>query len=465
MKTLLRTLLLMIPLTIFFSGSTAFAGDTDRVKGWAWSSNIGWISFNCTNLDTCDTVDYGVTINNANTSLSGYAWSDNVGWIDFSGASYNSSTGIISGNAQFLAGQDSATDGWDGVLQLSDNAPILYNVDVQNNNEAEGWAWGSDVVGWVSFNCSNQSVCATSDYQVVVEPFYFEFTANRGLTASDPVDYDGAVQLRWTTNGATACTASGAPATGWASPPQKPAGEPTVAAETISNLTNDTQFTLTCRDAANRTITRTLDIFVNPPAPVITITADDTNIPFNSSTTIRWSAEHVAQCRASGSWSGVKPIGTNQSQSSGNLTALENFFFLECDSDNPAIYPNPVIRSVLVNVERLTLDFAIQDDVIPFTDPTVVEYESSYANSCTASNGAGTTWPTPSAKGTNTGQLYTETIYDATATGTQPLPPNTYQFTLTCNGTLGQTETRSVNLRVRRNPNFSEQIGNDPDAQ
>ena len=249
MKTLLRlsALLILLACAPFVS-----AGETDRLKGWAWSSNIGWISFNCTNLDTCSTVNYGVTINNSNTTLSGYAWSENVGWIDFSGASYNSGTGVISGSAQVLAGQQSSTDGWEGILQLSDNSPILYNVDVQTNSQATGWAWGSDVVGWVSFNCSNQSVCGTSNYKVTVEPFYFEFTANRGLSIGDPVPYDSSVQLRWTTNGATSCRASGAPATGWASPPEKPAGEPTVAAETVSNLTSNTQFILTCEDGVGR---------------------------------------------------------------------------------------------------------------------------------------------------------------------------------------------------------------------
>jgi hypothetical protein len=33
-------------------------------------------------------------------------------------------------------------------------------------DELEGWAWGNDVMGWVSFNCSNQSVCGTSNYKV-----------------------------------------------------------------------------------------------------------------------------------------------------------------------------------------------------------------------------------------------------------------------------------------------------------
>ena len=57
-----------------------------NVYGWAWTSNIGWISFN--NLGLADipggggSIDYGVNIE-SNGNLTGYAWSENIGWINF----------------------------------------------------------------------------------------------------------------------------------------------------------------------------------------------------------------------------------------------------------------------------------------------------------------------------------------------------------------------------------------------
>ena len=60
----------------------AKAGVSQNISGWAWGDNFGWISFNCTDTDTCGSVNYGV--NTAiNGDMSGYAWSDNIGWISF----------------------------------------------------------------------------------------------------------------------------------------------------------------------------------------------------------------------------------------------------------------------------------------------------------------------------------------------------------------------------------------------
>lgn len=455
MRTALLSLFLLFGLPSF-----AFAADDDRFKGWAWSPNIGWISFNCSNTDYCDTIDYGVTIATNNTDVSGYAWSANVGWIDFSGASFNSATGQISGTVSVLAGTAEA-DGWDGDIVLYNTSPIAYGAVVQTDNEVDGYAWGDEVVGWISFNCENESTCGTVDYQVIVEPFYFQFTANQGLTESDKVDYLGNVTLSWTTVGADSCTASNGPDTNWASPPSKSAGEPSPGGETIVSLATSTTFTLTCQDSLSRTIQRDLLIYVQPPSPDLTMSVDDDNIPYNTSTNINWDALHIASCDASGAWTGSQSVGAGQSESSGNLTALENYFNLTCYSDNPTVYPDPVFEQVLVNVERLTLEMNLQEDTIPFADPTVIEWTSTFATACTASGGAGTTWTSPASKGTTTDFPYSETIYKAGTT--EPLDPGNYAFTLTCDGTLSQQEIRTVNLKVGRNPNFSENVGDDPD--
>ena len=61
-------------------GNVASADANKHLVGYAWSSNIGWISFSGTG--------YGVTYDSDPTSLtygqlSGYAWSSNIGWISF----------------------------------------------------------------------------------------------------------------------------------------------------------------------------------------------------------------------------------------------------------------------------------------------------------------------------------------------------------------------------------------------
>ena len=136
----------------------------DNVYGYAWSENIVWISFNSTN--TGSATDYGVNID-ASGIISGYAWSENIGWISFdqtggcpSGSSCQAkidpSTYEVSGWARALA----YGDGWDGWIRLDG---VKLN---EITKEFEGWAWGSDVVGWISFNCKDTGICPTSDYKV-----------------------------------------------------------------------------------------------------------------------------------------------------------------------------------------------------------------------------------------------------------------------------------------------------------
>ena len=162
---------------IFAHISDVQAIDTDNVYGYAWSSNIGWISMNnCIDPDnssTCVGYDYGVTYNTAG-DLSGYAWSSNVGWLKFgdpglsggSPAHVDLVTGAVTGWARFCGGKQASTsywapnqncsgpdrtDGWDGWLSLSGTNPI-YGVSFDTSGDGSGYAWGSDVVGWVDFS-------------------------------------------------------------------------------------------------------------------------------------------------------------------------------------------------------------------------------------------------------------------------------------------------------------------------
>src|SRR5437868_757235 len=60
------------------------SASTLHLSGYAWSSNIGWISFG--------SPGYSVTIDSATGNMGGYAWADphddiantnNIGWISF----------------------------------------------------------------------------------------------------------------------------------------------------------------------------------------------------------------------------------------------------------------------------------------------------------------------------------------------------------------------------------------------
>ncbi len=96
------------------------------LTGYGWGENIGWISLNCSNGDSCGTVDYKVA-NDGAGNLSGYGWSENAGWINFS--------------------------------------PAYGGVTINSSGEFLGYAWGENV-GWIVFNCAATSSCATVDYKV-----------------------------------------------------------------------------------------------------------------------------------------------------------------------------------------------------------------------------------------------------------------------------------------------------------
>jgi len=174
-KTMKNSFLKIVFALVFFLlpfwSSVVFAGTEHNMSGWAWSSNIGWISFNNTN--TGGSVDYGVYKNSDGTltgrnaddtyNAVGYAWSSNIGWIQFGGLSgFPSGAGTTASNAQVVgtelrgwAKALSADDnGWDGWIALSGTS---YGVTLTDTGSSQydctiDCVWGSNVVGWVDFS-------------------------------------------------------------------------------------------------------------------------------------------------------------------------------------------------------------------------------------------------------------------------------------------------------------------------
>jgi len=167
------------------------ASEDNNVDGWAWNANTGWISFNCTNdSPACSGTNYGVSIDVATGEFSGYAWSSSVGWISFNRGDAGDPPGQPYQNGTFLAKYTSGTgqvDGWAKILSLGANGWIKfrkfsadtggdYGVTINPaDGEFSGWAWnandsGGEGIGWISFNCSNESpACSGTNYKVVGE--------------------------------------------------------------------------------------------------------------------------------------------------------------------------------------------------------------------------------------------------------------------------------------------------------
>ncbi|MEK7607755.1 MAG: hypothetical protein AAB484_02450 [Patescibacteria group bacterium] len=152
---------------------TAASPGVSNMSGWAWSSNIGWISFNCTNTDTCKNkggIDYGVN-KNADNTLTGYAWSPNIGWIQFGGFSTkdfptgDGTQGVnvdINGNnpkgwIRAISQNGNGWDGWDGWISLSG---ANYKVRIDDGVHFTGHAWGDSVIGWMLFDVQSTGICS-----------------------------------------------------------------------------------------------------------------------------------------------------------------------------------------------------------------------------------------------------------------------------------------------------------------
>lgn len=70
-----------------------------QVTGWGWTSNTGWISFNCSDTNSCGQSNYSVQVDSSG-NMTGYAWSSNIGWIKFGGLSdFPSGSGTAASNA------------------------------------------------------------------------------------------------------------------------------------------------------------------------------------------------------------------------------------------------------------------------------------------------------------------------------------------------------------------------------
>ena len=111
-----------------------------ELTGWATSS-VGEIVLNCKTTpggNVCSDSPFSVS-NDGIGNLAGWAWSENIGWLSFCGNSSGGST------------WNSTTNAWDCP------ASPTYQVEINDetasgaaNNTFVGWAW-NDIVGWIVF--------------------------------------------------------------------------------------------------------------------------------------------------------------------------------------------------------------------------------------------------------------------------------------------------------------------------
>lgn len=211
-------------------------------------------------------INYGVRVDTATGNISGWAWSDNVGWISFNESTgcpggpcspnMDMTTGYWSGWARAVAGTEVSDDGWDGWISLSckntsflclgSSYRVQYNPLTGIISETNRFAWGADVIGWVNFFGVNLDIS-----QVVVS-----------LTASPSVVMEGdSTNLTWWSNYATSCTATSSDGLWTGSKPLDNAvGEMVIPSGDLALLGADglmhyyTKYTLTCSDGGAESV-------------------------------------------------------------------------------------------------------------------------------------------------------------------------------------------------------------------
>ncbi|MBU1783540.1 hypothetical protein KKA77_03075 [Patescibacteria group bacterium] len=215
--------LVVVSVVVFFRSKTNIIQAEDvnnKLTGWAYGSNIGWISMNsancdvnpnndlidtdiqtpgCAGNDSAKVIDYGVRIDNSNGNFSGFAWSEMNGWIYFgpdatllvgpdktllvsnliqisnapseprTWAKFDKATGAVTGWAKILSAGD---DGW--IKMSDDNIASWENNGVKiatTTGDLSGWAWNGDStnVGWISFK-SDSPVIYKVNYPIFASP-------------------------------------------------------------------------------------------------------------------------------------------------------------------------------------------------------------------------------------------------------------------------------------------------------
>jgi hypothetical protein len=194
--------LVRTPYTVHASGG--------NLSGYAWSSNVGWISFSGT---ASNGTSYGVLISSAdNQTLSGYAWNSNIGWVNFGANSCGSQAKMVGGALQGWAQATSAdNNGWDGCINLSGTGggssygpSIAGGVNQSgtfNNSATSNYAWGSDVVGWIDFSqvsAVDPNPCLFNGFSV---PSGNTVTAYQSSSVTSPATCASISQTRTCANG------------------------------------------------------------------------------------------------------------------------------------------------------------------------------------------------------------------------------------------------------------------------
>ncbi|MCC7197815.1 hypothetical protein IT413_06530 [Candidatus Peregrinibacteria bacterium] len=208
-----------------------------QLKGWAWDTNLGWISFYCDDENgdgapyenlgvSCGNQIYGVTMEGVvptggttSGQLRGYAWGDNSGWINFSCAGGSDALGNACGGFDYGVTAETVDTACYGEVYGSPSPSGSCSDNLPEDTFIFAW---SDSVGWFDFTGVQFPWIDLIDAGVVVSAYLDPDPSVPGYTppvadgtdayklrlvvtktsgaAITPEDYDFDISLAWPQN-------------------------------------------------------------------------------------------------------------------------------------------------------------------------------------------------------------------------------------------------------------------------
>jgi len=361
-------------------------------------TNGNWVSFT-----TGNPPQQLPTVNlSANPSNVPYGGASTLSWTSGNATSCNATGGV---------------NGWSGPKPLSGNfytGSLTYDTTF-------------------SITCSNSSGSASDSVTVYVDDQVIEYpdpTVNLTANPSN-IQYGGSSTISWNSSNANSCYASGG-VTGW------PGSKPTSGTFYANNLTNTVTFNITCTgNGGSASDSATVYVGQQPiQNPTVNLSANQTNLQYNGSTSLNWYSNNATSCNASGGtngWAGPKPLsGTFYTGNLQNTTS----YSITCSnssgsaSDSVTIYvtqappppPPPPPQYPTVNLTA-------NPSNVSYGGSSSITWTSTNATSCSASGGtSGWAGPKPTS-----GYFYATNL------------THTVVFYITCyNGSLSASDSVTV---------------------
>ncbi len=178
--------------------------------------------------------------------------------------------------------------------------------------------------------------------------------------------------LRWTTQNATFCIATG----DWSGTKRLNKGS------AYTDYLNSTKtYILTCGNNIGA-ISKSVTITVSDPNPLLAFTADAVKVVYNTATTLRWQSSNAVSCTASGDWSGAKALFGKEMTL--NITENKNYQ-LTCTNNIGTVTKTVNIQVGDSTANGLGISFWADSFVVSPGTSTTLRWTSERTSSCAAS--------------------------------------------------------------------------------